>query len=365
MNVKIIFLFILCCCFGLNKAQSQQKFTDNLKLGLNYHRGYNLPEYSSFLLKVNDPIQAIDLTISKETKGNTAWEQLFNYPEYGLSLFYSTLGDAEVFGNELALTYFFKIYLLDRDKFKMYNRIGIGLSYVTKKYDPETNPSNIAVGSNLNIHFNAQFGAAYELTKKVNLNAGLSFDHLSNANTSEPNIGMNSLTAFAGLSYYLGKRTERKLIELPKHEPKNRLYLFGSIGGKHLRSLSGEYFLTNSLSLEYVRESGRIFHIGAGVDVFYDTSVKTFLEDEGKSFTAQDNFQTGVHISQTLRYNRFSLSLQQGIYVGLTNKVEDKVMYNRGIIKYNFSDNMSVRLAMKSHLHILDYPEIGIGIKLK
>ena len=365
MKIKIAFLLILSCHFGFIMAQSQEKFTDNLKLGVNYHRGYNLPEYSSFLLKVNSPIQSFDLTISKETIGNTSWEQLFNYPEYGLSLFYTTLGDAEVFGNELAFTYFFKIYLLDREKFKLYSRVGIGLSYVTKKYHPETNPSNIAVGSHLNIHFNTQFGGAYKLSEKVNLNAGLSFDHLSNANTSEPNIGMNSLTAFVGLSYYLGSRKDRKQTELPKHEPKNSLYLFGSVGGKHLRSLSGKYFLANSLSLEYLRESGRIFHIGAGLDVFYDTSVKTFLEDDNKSFKAQDNFQTGFHISQTLRYNRFSLNLQQGVYVGLINKVEDKIMYNRGIIKYNFSENISIRLAMKSHLHILDYPEIGIGFKLK
>lgn len=344
---------------------SQQKFSDNLKLGLNYHRGYNLPEYSSFLLKIDSPIQSLDLTISKETTGNTAWEQLFNYPEYGLSLFYSSLGNSKVFGNELALTYFFKICLLERYKFKLYNRIGIGLSYVSKRFDLETNPSNIAVGSHLNIHFNAQFGGAYKLSEKVNLNAGLSFDHLSNANTSEPNIGMNSLTAFAGLSYYLGKKTERKVMELPKHQPKNSLYVFGSIGGKHLRSLSGEYFLTNSLSLEYERELRHIFYFGAGVDVFYDSSVPSFLEQDGTSFKTQDYFQTGIHLSQTLRYNRFSLSLQQGIYVGLANKVEDKVMYNRGIIKYSLSDLISVRLAMKSHLHILDYPEIGIGIKLK
>ncbi len=365
MKIKITFLLFLSCCVGLDEAHSQQKLSDNLKLGVNYHRGYNLPEYSSFLLKVDRPIQSLDLTISKETIGNTPWEQLFNFPEYGLSLFYSSLGDRDVFGNELALTYFFKVYLLDRDRFKLYSRVGIGLSYVTKKYDPETNPSNIAVGSHLNIHFNTQFGGVYRLSDKVNFNAGLSFDHLSNANTSEPNIGMNSLTAFAGFSYYLGKRTERKQVELSKHESKNAFYLFGSVGGKHLRSLSGKYFLANSLSLEYVREVGRIFHIGAGVDAFYDTSVKTFLEEEGKSFTTQDNFQTGIHISQTLRYNRFSLSLQQGVYVGLSNKVEDKVMYNRGVIKYNFSENVSIRLAMKSHLHILDYPEIGVGFKLK
>jgi hypothetical protein len=334
-------------------------------LGVNYHRGYSLPEYSNFLLKVTDPIQSIDVTLSKQTVGKTSWEQVFNYPEYGLSLFYSTLGNKEVFGNELALTYFFKIYLLSRPKFKLYNRIGIGLDYVTKRFDLETNPTNVAVGSHVNIHFNCRFGGSYSLSEKLNLNAGLSFDHLSNANTAEPNLGINYLTAFTGLSYYLGQKTEQKRLELPTHEAQNSWYLFGSIGGKHLQSLSTKYFVVNSLSLEYVRESYRILHFGAGVDVFYDSSVPAFLEKDGRSFSQSNYFQTGIHISQTLRYNRFSLSLQEGIYIGLKNEVVKKTMYNRGIIKYDLSEFWSVRLAMKSHLHILDYPEIGIGIKLK
>ena len=359
------FIFFLCCFLTLGGAFSQDKFSDNLKLSASYHKVYSLPEYSNFLLIVIRPIHSFDLTLSKQTIGKTSWEQVFKYPEYGLSLFYSTLGNKEIFGNELALTYFFKIYILNRDKLQLYNRIGIGLDYVTKRFDLETNPSNVAVGSHVNIHFNCRFGGTYALSEKLNFNAGLSFDHLSNANTAEPNLGINYLTAFTGFSYYLGNKTEKRRVELPEHEPKSNWYLFGSVGGKHLQSLSTKYFVVNSLSLEYVRETFRILHFGAGVDFFYDSSVPAFLEKDGREFRQRDYFQTGIHISQTLRYNRFSLSLQEGIYVGLENEVVQKVMYNRGIIKYNLTDNFSVRLAMKSHLHILDYPEIGIGIKLK
>lgn len=365
MSNKWYFVCFLGCLLMISSLFSQERFSDNLKLSASYHRGYSLPEYSNFLLTVTRPIQSLDVTISKQTVGKTSWEQVFNYPEYGLSFFYSTLGDKEVFGNELALTYFFKIYILNRDKFQLYNRIGIGLDYVTKRFDLEINPSNVAVGSHVNIHFNCRFGGTYALSERLSFNAGLSFDHLSNANTAEPNLGINYLTTFTGFSYYLGDKTERNRMELPTHEAKNKWYVFGSLGGKHLQSLSTKYFMVNSLSLEYVRESFRILHFGAGVDVFYDSSVPAFLEKDNRSFRQRDYFQTGIHISQTLRYNRFSLSLQEGIYIGLQNEVVKKVMYNRGIIKYNLTDRFSVRLAMKSHLHILDYPEIGIGIKLK
>jgi hypothetical protein len=62
-------------------------------------------------------------------------------------------------------------------------------------------------------------------------------------------------------------------------------------------------------------------------------------------------------------YNRFSLILQEGIYVGLQNKGLGKAMYNRGIVQYRFTDHLMIRVAMKSHLHILDFPEIGLGFK--
>jgi hypothetical protein len=75
------------------------------------------------------------------------------------------------------------------------------------------------------------------------------------------------------------------------------------------------------------------------------------------------DFRSGVHISQELVYNRLSLILQEGVYLLLTDKVEKHVMYNRGIVRYRVSDDFFVHLAMKSHLHILDYPELGLGLR--
>jgi hypothetical protein len=65
-----------------------------------------------------------------------------------------------------------------------------------------------------------------------------------------------------------------------------------------------------------------------------------------------------------LRYRKFSLSIQEGFYIGLKENTEGKPMYNRGIIRYRISDKLWVRIAMKSHLVVLDYPELGVGIKL-
>jgi hypothetical protein len=62
-------------------------------------------------------------------------------------------------------------------------------------------------------------------------------------------------------------------------------------------------------------------------------------------------------------YNKLSLAIQEGFYLGLTEKVENHVMYHKGIIQYQLSNNLLIRMAMNSHLHILNYPELGFGYK--
>ena len=45
-------------------------------------------------------------------------------------------------------------------------------------------------------------GVSYFLTNQVALNAGYRFQHISNAHTSRPNVGLNSSLPFGGFSFY-------------------------------------------------------------------------------------------------------------------------------------------------------------------
>jgi hypothetical protein len=98
--------------------------------------------------------------------------------------------------------------------------------------------------------------------------------------------------------------------------------------------------------------------------LFYDSSAESQIEADGGEFRKSYSYRTGFHVSQTLIYNRFSLTIQEGLYVFFPDHVLHKKIYNRGIIQFRISDRISVRLAMKSHLFVLDYPEFGIGIKI-
>lgn len=361
-RISVTTLFLML--FAL-KANAQEKFTDNLKLMVNYQYGFVLPEYSFIAQATNEYVQSLDIAIMKERYGRDFYEQKFKYPENGVALFYTTLGNKEVFGNAIALNYFFRLNIVDRERFRFFNRMGIGLGYLTKTFNAGNNHMNVAIGSRINIHYNLRFGASYRIGEKLEANAGISFDHFSNGNTSEPNIGLNNVTFYGGMSYLLGKRIERIKQEIPEHKRKFNWEVFMGFGGKHTRAFSSRYYFTTSAALETHYELARGFHLGAGIDFFYDTSIKSQLEKLEEPYKGHYSFQSGIHFSQTIAYRKFRFTLQEGFYIGLIERINRKPMYNRGILKYYIKDNWSLRITMKSHLHILDYPEIGVGYKFK
>ena len=358
-----VVLIIIFACLTPVQFWAQEKFSDNLKVMLNYQYGFTLPEYKFVTNVVNDYIQAVDIAFMKERYGRDDYEQAYNYPENGISLFYTSLGNKDILGQGFAINYMFRVPIINRTKFKLFNRMGIGLGYLTKTHDLVDNQLNVAIGSRMNIHYNCRVGASYQPWDRLAINAGASFDHFSNGNTAEPNIGLNYLTFYSGLIYRIGDKIDPIVNDLEKPEKKIYGEVFYSMGGKHTRAFTSKYYFTSSVAVQFGYNLSRSFHIGAGLDLFYDSSIKTQLADLGEEYSPHQSFQTGLHLTQTIAYRKFRFTLQEGLYIGLVDPINRKPMYNRGILQYYVKDNWSIRIAMKSHLHILDYPEIGFGYK--
>lgn len=342
--------------------RAQSSFNKNLSVRVDAHFGFVLPEYKHFTYLVNEPVKGIEVSLFKKTTGKNSWEQLYKYPEYGLTILYTTLGNKDVFGNEIALFPYVQSALIRKQKFTLSNQFGLGLGYATKKFDLINNYENVSIGSHFNLHFNFKLVTKLMLAKRLSFNGGLSFTHYSNANMAEPNLGINLLTAFAGINLAVGEQTEFVKNEILQHEQKHEFAFIYAAGGKHTRALQSTVYFTSSMSGEYKFHFKRKLHIGAGIDLFYDSSTKTEMSAPGKdSYKSIYDFRTGIHLSQELVYDRFSFILQEGIYIGLTDRVDNSFMYNRAILRWKFNDHLLIHISMKSHLHVLDYPEVGFG----
>jgi hypothetical protein len=359
---------LLLCSFLYGAiVHGQSTKWENLRLRTDLHAGYLIPEYQLFNQLANEHIYSAEISLQKQTNGEKERDQLFNHPEFGLTFLYTSLGNKDAFGHEAALYGYFLTHLVRKERFQLNQQFGLGLGYATRIFDLQSNYQNVAVGSHLNIHFNYKIGVSYRLTNKIDLNSGLSFSHYSNANMAEPNLGVNFLTFYLGTNYLLGKRNIVEKRALEAHKALNEFAFIYAAGGKHTRALQSTIYFTSSFSAEYKRHISRKIRLGAGFDLFYDSSTKTEMSVPGKEpYKPIDDFRTGLHLSQEIAYGPFSFILQEGLYIGLTNKVDkNKLMYNRAIVRYKFNERFLVHITMKSHLHILDYPEVGFGYWMK
>ncbi|MCB9195854.1 MAG: acyloxyacyl hydrolase [Flavobacteriales bacterium] len=335
-----------------------------MKASLNLQYGFALPEYSFVSYFTDSYIKGFEVNVIKETVGKNQWERIYNYPEVGVSIFHTSLGNDSLFGKATAVNYFFKLKLIDQVRFSFYNRTGIGLGYLTERFDLNSNKSNVAIGSHFNVHFSFKWGVNFRLADRWVINGGLSFDHFSNGNTVDPNRGLNNFTGFFGTSYYIGNRSKKIDLALDSLTKKNYWEIFINLGGKQTRSLSSGFYMTNSISASFSHPISRVFHLGIGTDLFYDSSTPVVMNDLGKDFHFSNSFQTGLYVAQQFIYNKIRIALVEGVYIGLKNVIYNKSIYTKGLIQYSITKRFSVRITMKSHLQILDYPEFGIGVKL-
>ncbi len=355
------FLGLLFICLSYY-AQGQNTILNGVSLKADYHCGFLLPEYKLFNYLVNKPIQAFDIELTKDLKGTKLWQRVYHYPSVGLSYYYGSLGNDTVFGKVHVLYPFLSFPLLDRKRILLSARIGVGAAYASHKFDVQKNYYNIAIASNFNIWFRTALDFSYRLNEKINLLSGMTFGHFSNANLEEPNLGLNLWTFYTGANYYIGRRAKRDTTVIPPFKSKNEYAIIAAGSGKHTRRFAERSYFAASLSAEYKRILGYKGALGAGVDFFYDSSIPDEMRREGYTeIKEQYRVKTGVHLSQELIVGDFSLIIQEGIYLGFTDRLNKHIMYNRGIVRYRISKHFFVNLGMKTNLWILDVAELGAG----
>lgn len=324
--------------------------------------GAVVPEYSNVTLTTTSLNQSFGLSWYRRTSGTGRDESLFHCPDGGVLLQVQTLGNPKVNGTEISVVPFTRLHLLGEKRVNLLWQVGIGLSGVTRKYDPITNPENVAIGSHLNIHFNTQLLGLFP-TKRLDWTFGVAFDHLSNANLSEPNLGINSAYLALGCAYRINKESVALSHAHHEKEALSRWSVLPAFGGKHTRALADKFYFVSSFTSEFTAIVQKRFSTAVGVDVFYDTSVPTEVAGLGKDPSKARMISSGFHVAEQVNYKRWSFGLHLGVYAGFKEPINNKAFYSRGFIQYEAMEHWFVRLSMKSHLHILEFPEFGIGYK--
>lgn len=152
---------------------------------------------------------------------SSSWAKYYNYPQTGVSLFYSNIGNNEIFGQEFSAMTFISLNILNKIKKPYYLKIGIGAAYFTKHYNNIYNSRNVAVGSPFTWSFQAEAYKTLAEKDGLNLKIGLIFSHASNGHTQLPNFGLNSALLSLSAQFY-DKNTKNYQLQKKKIKSKNK-----------------------------------------------------------------------------------------------------------------------------------------------
>ncbi len=314
--------------------------------------------------------EGVFISWNQRNYGREAWEQRYNYPDFGISFGYQDYKN-EALGELYSLYGHYNFYLFNRKSpNSLILRAGIGFAYNTNPYDKVSNTKNISFGTKMNS--STYFKLLYQRQRifgPIGVQAGLTFIHASNSSIKAPNTGINTWGVTVGLNYDL----EEEPIAFHEHSEekyfKEPIRINVALRGGVSESDNidtGQYpFFVFSAYAD--KRLNRKSAIQLGTDVFVAYFLKEHIKfDQIKNGNFEEDYpdfkRASVFVGHELFINKLSVIAQIGYYV-YSPYVYESNLYQRLGLKRYIGDNWYGAVSMKTHAANAESVEFGIGYR--
>ena len=177
--------------FSIDSLMKNTEIDIRINYGFFVHHHFEMTGYPAHF-------PMFELSLQKQTYGKALWQSYFNYPTVGVTAFYSSLGNYDIIGDAYAL-YPFINFPLNKSKVNFISfRFGVGVGYITKKFDPKDNYHYTSIGSHINAAVNMTFEYHHRISERLKMSLFAGLTHFSNGCSSSPNAGLNIITGGQG-----------------------------------------------------------------------------------------------------------------------------------------------------------------------
>ena len=184
-NITLCFFIIIASFFSF--AQNEK----TIAFQINSEQGQFIPHKPALNYLIQGKSIGLAFSIEKRKKDSIS---------YGLTASILNSGNPEVIGLVYGLNGFTSFPLTKKEN-GMRLKIGIGLGYVEKIFDANTNNRNIVIGSHINTKIVFRAEKEFTLSENNHFNLGVGVCHFSNGAYQTPNLGINFLLFNMGYSY--------------------------------------------------------------------------------------------------------------------------------------------------------------------
>ena len=325
----------------------------------------------------------------------------------------------DLLGQAFAPYAYMDIPLVKRSHFVLGLRPGIGAAFMTKTYQntvpegqlyQELNNANQSIGSVTNLYFPEMLYMDFPIAKGWSVGIAGGWYHISNGSVRQPNSGYNLFAAELALRY---SPTQSPIANRPSPIPHRQSPIANSqspiakkwsiiaaatASGRQVYYRDQETFLVGSMHAAAYWHAHAIFHLGGGVDVFYDGAYiprdTQFQKTNLAAAKAGDCWRIGVSLQPTFVVGDFSLGLHLGAYLydpvkelepyseailSPTGRLDKPIfyaydmlnagsagypdgwMYTSVVLRYHLPWHIFLQAMMKSHLTKVEFVSLGIG----
>ena len=335
------------------------------------YTGYIYAHHRSMTYLLENYARGAHLRVGWRLNGAAAWHHAYRMLSVGCGYMFSDLGSPKYLGYAHSLYGFVDIPIISGDKFSWTYDLGVGLGYITKKFDINDNPNNKVIGSNINAFLLVSTGIEYAPTKYTTVKLDWGLHHLSNGNTSEPNWGVNTVYLMAGVKQKIDKNPANKPRKIPFDDKIWQMLFSYGVGSKEITPITGNKYFVSDLHFTVRRKISYTNGVGGGVDLMYDGSISKELKYSSKLgrnlpdsvYTEKNihNFSPAIHANWSVYLGRVIFDIQLGLY--LHDKL-DRIYFNRWILEIELTKHFSIYGSLKSHLGSADYIHLGVIFNL-
>jgi hypothetical protein len=355
-------LFSICCNVHSQPVKDIPKYTYDA--GVSYFSGFAM-KHDRFMGHLAQGItRGMELHINKSTYGHQVWEQVFRYPDVGFSLSYFDFG-SEKLGETLGGLLYVDFFIFSTSRWEGMLRLGTGLGYHTNPYDGETNNQNVAIGSAYTQSMQMKLGINYRLTDRWKMTLAGTISHFSVAAYTQPNKGINIVSANLGCSYRITDQDPDKipLQENYQYDRRLKYNVNFNYGLKEIPPIGGPKYSVYVMSFYVNKQISRTNIINLGMDGFNNTALKEEMKQKNIEPGTVDHRRIGIMIGHELKLHRLSLLTQFGTYIYRPYKT-DKLFYQRLALKFYAGKKVYLHYGFVTHYAKADHLELGLGLSL-
>ena len=287
-------------------------------------------------------------------------------------------------------------------------------------YEPTV---NTVFGCPVNVYLNAGIQLNVPIARYFAAGVEFGYFHMSNGRTNMPNIGMNALYGSVGVTATFNSEVKKKPVQFPNLPYGWSLNITGAAGAQKAAIADPNKFLISSLHIGPVYHVNNWYGVGLGLDVFYNGGITKntdrnlycdgdFAEDtdddgendkffdcttcgseKDKDYGFAQKVRAGISLNNEFKFGAVTAIVDWGVYFYNPSRnfyynyhrdnygtvvpkrpllyssphgagSEEACHYIRFGLKYRVWDNLYLHASAKTHLHICEFVEFGLGYQI-